>query len=457
LEFAEARDLLDRSRRFFQHDLWSTRVSAKLPPTARVLILLARILYIVVTGFRRERIKLRAAALTYVTLLSLIPALAVVFSLFAAFGGLQEVERELREFIVGALTVERHRLALTQYLELFVSNVHAGKIGGFGVAILLFTVVSLLANIEKSFNDIWGLERDRTILQRFQVYWPLITLGPILLGLSLSISTALESSDFIRGVEARAPVIELGARLLPLVLAWVFFTFLYTIMPNTKVPLRYASIGGVVAGTLWVGAQSLYAFYASSAITYSAIYGSLGAIPLFILWIYVSWIVALLGASLTFAAESARTYEPEHEKQKRVPQRDRELVAARLLLAVSRAFQRGTGPVRAQVLIDELLIPPRLARQVLYDLVLARLLVESEAGYVPGRPIDQISVAHVIEVMRSGATDPIAHRGVDPIADAVSRRLVQAEAVLERELGAVTLAELVGEDVAAQETIAKPT
>src|SRR5688572_27933901 len=122
-------------------------------------ILLARIVYIVVTGFRRERIKLRAAALTYVTLLSLVPALAVVFSLFAAFGGLEEVEERLREFLVGALTVQTHRETLMGYLTSFINHVHEGKIGIFGVAILLFTVISLLANIEKSFNDIWGLDK----------------------------------------------------------------------------------------------------------------------------------------------------------------------------------------------------------------------------------------------------------------------------------------------------------
>src|SRR5687768_11263914 len=148
-------------------------------------ILLTRIIYIVVTGFRRERIKLRAAALTYVSLLSLVPALAVLFSLFAAFGGLTELEDELREMVVGALTVEAHRQTLLHYLAELISKVHASQIGIFGVVILLFTVISLLANVEKSFNDIWGLERDRSLLQRFQVYWPLITLGPMLLGVSL--------------------------------------------------------------------------------------------------------------------------------------------------------------------------------------------------------------------------------------------------------------------------------
>ncbi len=436
--------LYARTRRFVTHDLWSIRLSEPAPPTLRIAILLGRILYIVVTGFRRERIKLRAAALTYVSLLSLVPALAVIFSLFAAFGGLEPVEAKLREFVVDALAVESHRQMLTQYLTEFVSKVHASQIGIFGVVILLFTVISLLANIEKSFNDIWGLERDRSLLQRFQVYWPLITLGPILLGLSLSISTAVEANATVRWLAEKAPALTLMAGIVPLLLAFIFFTFLYAVMPNTKVPVRYAAVGGMVAGALWVTAQKLYAIYAAHAITYSAIYGSLGAVPLFILWIYVSWIVALLGAQLTFASQSHATYEPEHEKQRKVPQRNREFLAARLLMAVSRAYEHGAGPVPTDHLVNHLLIPPRLARQVLNELVQSKLLVESDTGFVPGRPLDRISVADVVQVMRAGGRvhfDPHLI-GEDALSVFVGETLLSAEVVLERELGKLTLAEV---------------
>lgn len=450
--------LLARGRQFFHHDLWSSRYSGDAAPWVRLLLVVTRIVYIVVTGFRRERIKLRAAALTYVTLLSLVPALAVVFSLFAAFGGLEEVEAELRNFVVGALTVESHRETVMQYLTLFVSKVHAGKIGGFGVAILLFTVISLLANIEKSFNDIWGLEKDRTLLQRFQVYWPLVTLGPILLGLSLSISTAAAASETVRAIRETAPILNVVTAVIPLALTWIFFTFLYLVMPNTKVPVRYAAIGGVVAGTLWVTAQKLYALYASNAITYSAIYGSLGAVPLFILWIYVSWIVALAGAALTFAIQSAQTYEPEHEQRKRVPQRDREFLAARLLVAVSQAFDRGAGPVPSQYLIDHLLTPPRLTRKVLNDLVESRLLVESDVGFTPGRPLDQISVADVVYVMRAGTSSHVDPHllGSDPLSRQVGETLLEAEAVLDKELGDVTLADVIARYDEQAEPVAMP-
>jgi membrane protein len=272
------------------------------------------------------------------------------------------------------------------------------------------------------------------------VYWPLVTLGPILLGLSLSISAAVEANATVRWLRQVAPVLTLLAAVIPLVLTWIFFTFLYAVMPNTKVPVRFAAVGGLVAATLWVSAQKLYALYAANAIAYSAIYGSLGAVPLFILWIYVSWIVALLGAQLTFAAQTHATYEPESEKRKKVPQRDREFLAARLLMAVSRGYEQGMGSVSTDELVNRLLVPARLARQVLNDLVAARLLVESEAGFVPGRPLDRISVADVISVMRGGDGEVLI--GEDPLSQHVGKKLLDAEGVLERELGSTTLAEM---------------
>jgi membrane protein len=235
--------------------------------------------------------------------------------------------------------------------------------------------------------------------------------------------------------------------LLPLVLAWIFFTLLYGIMPNTKVPLRYAAVGGIVAGTLWVSAQKLYALYAAHAIKYSTIYGSLGAVPLFILWIYVSWIVALLGAQLTFATQSHASYEPMAEKQRMVPQRDREFLAARLLMAVSQSYARDHGPTSTDVLVNGLLVPPRLARQVLNDLVEAKLLVESEQGFVPGRPLSHITVADVIRIMRAGSETQIDRELIaeDRLSIYVGEALLDAERLLDRELGKRTLAEMVND------------
>jgi membrane protein len=428
--------------RFWAHDIWRIdRMHQDLPYTAQLGILVARSLYIVVSGFRRERIRLRAASLTYVSLLSLVPALAVVFSLFTAFGGLEDTQAHLKALIIDALAVNQREVVL-EYLERFVGQTHAARLGTVGTAFLLLTVISLLTNIERAFNDIWGVRRARSMLRRFQVYWPLVTLGPIVIGLSLSTNAAVEASDTYRQVVTLAPSLAILIQLGPLLLTCLFFTFLYMVIPNTKVPFRCALVGGIVGGGLWSLAQKLYAIYAAHALTYSAIYGSLGAVPLFVIWVYVSWTVALLGATLTFAVQSVRTFEPERV----VSQEEREFVAARLMVAVAAHFGRGGGPVSGDAILAQVMAPPRLARTVLGDLVQAGLLAETsgeDTGFVPGRPLDQITLAQVVAVMRSRNAAPHHVDQRDSLSLAVSTYLDRAVKASETELAQESLQDLV--------------
>lgn len=439
---ADIQRVLRTVERFWTHDIWRIdRMHHELPVMARLGILVARSLYIVVSGFRRERIRLRAASLTYVTLLSLVPALAVVFSIFTAFGGLEDTQARLKALIIDALAVNQREVVL-EYLERFVGQTHAGRLGTVGTAFLLVTVISLLTNIERAFNDIWGIRRARSVLRRFQVYWPLVTLGPIVMGLSLSTNAAVEASDTYKQAVQLAPSLAVFIQLGPLLLTWLFFTFLYMVMPNTRVPFRCALVGGVVGGGLWSLAQKLYAIYAANALTYSAIYGSLGAVPLFVIWVYVSWTVALLGATLTFAVQSVRTFEPERV----ISQEEREFVAARLMVAVAAHFAKGGGPVSGDTILGQVLAPPRLSRQILGDLVQAGLLAETsgeDTGFVPGRPLDQLDLAHVVAAMRSRNAPPHPMDETDALSAAVAERLSRAVGASAAELSQESLQELV--------------
>lgn len=441
IDKAQIQQTIARIERFWGHDIWRIdRSSDDLPLAARLGVLVARSLYIVVSGFRKERIKLRAAALTYVSLLSLVPAVAVVFSIFTAFGGLQEVENHVKSVLIDALAVSQREVVI-EYLDRFVTQTSAGKLGSIGTAFLLTTVISLLANIERAFNDIWGVTRARTVLQRFQVYWPLVTLGPIVLGFSLSMTAAVEGSDTVQALLEVAPSLKLLLSLGPLLLTCLFFAFLYMVMPNTKVAFRHAIVGGLVGGGLWTLAQKLYALYAANAITYSAIYGSLGAVPLFVIWVYVSWTVALLGATLTFAVQSVRTFEPDRE----VSQEEREFVASRLMIAVAQHFEAGKGPMLVDELVDQVLAPPRFARRVLEELVQANLLSETtgdETGFVPGRPLDRLTLADVVKVMRTKSGRAPEKDEADPMCALVDGALDAGNKAAAEALSSKTLLDL---------------
>lgn len=451
--------LRGRVERWWTEDLWTLAHEAAGPPIpgasrlhtalARFGLHAAQCIYIVATGFHRERIKLRAAQLTYVTLLSFVPGLVVVFSVITLVAGSAEVENWLRTYVMESLAISRES-ALVRELERLMGETRA--VGSFGFLFLFATVLSLLGNIEGAFNDIWGVRRNRTFLQRFQVYWPLVTVGPVLLLASLSLTASLQASRVVKALESTGLVA--GFELAAYFFTVGFLTLLYLFLPNTRVPLRSALVGGMVAGTLWECAKRLYALYAVFILSRPSVYGSLAAVPLYILWVYVSWIIALLGATLAFAVQNARTFEPEDPDQRPASQRDRELLAARLLVVVSDAFDRGQGPVPGQQLLDRATVPPRLARRVLAELVEHRLLVETapregeETAFVPGRPLAAISMADVVRAMRRDA-EPASRQGAVVIRedDALGQRvlgvLLDAEGVVEARLGPRSLAELV--------------
>jgi membrane protein len=438
----DARALFERAREYWLQDIWARRDYESLPFLTRLRITASRAVYIVVASFLRDRIKLRAAALTYVSLLSLVPALVVGVSLFSAFGGLEGAEAKLKSFVVDTIAVQSQREVLLGYMNQLMAKGQAAKLGVVGMLPLLLTVVSLLSNIELSFNDIWGVQKNRSFLQRFQVYWPLITLLPILFGVSISATSAFEESMVGQAIYA-IPGMSLTTHLVRVVLTCLFFTFLYKIMPNTRVRLRNAAVGGFVAGSLWLIAENLYAVYAANAITYSALYGSLGAVPLFVIWVYVSWIVTLLGAMLTFAIQSAKTYEPDRA----IAVLDREYVAVRLMVSAAERFAKGEHAVTAQELVDEVAVPPRVARQLLGVLVRHGLLAETvhdeDVGFVPARPLENIFVADVVRSLREDRdVTRIQVPENDAVGTKVFEQLSKANQDGERDLTALSLSAL---------------
>ncbi len=448
---AQLKSQLHKLKSWWTTELWSPALlDPARPRLERWGVYAARSIFIVTAAFRTERIKLRAALLTYVTLLSLVPAIVVAFTIFTAFAGLEDVESSLKRFVASSIA-SASRDQVIEYVDRFVDQ--AGAVGGFGIVLLLFTTISLIGNVERALNDIWGLRRDRRLIQRFQVFWPLVTIGPILLGLSLSLTAAVETSETVKGIVILTPFFDFAFTILPIVFTWIFLTLLYMFLPNTRVPLRAAVIGGVVAGTLWEAAKRLYALYAGISLESPSVYGSLAAVPLFILWLYVSWVIVLIGATLTFAIQNARTYEPENEYHKR-SQRDRELLAARLLMAVSDSFDRGAGPIPSQRLLDGLSVSPRFARKILQELVEASLLVEAmqregdDAAYVPGRPLQSLSMADVIKAMRQGsevAKTDLSISDDDALGKRVCQSLLAAESAVEVALGRISLAEMLAE------------
>ncbi|MCG8427623.1 MAG: virulence factor BrkB family protein [Chromatiales bacterium] len=250
-------------------------------------------LRLVLTRFVQDQGLPNAASLTFATLLSLVPLMTVSLAVFSAFPIAERVSDQLQDFIF-ANFVPASSEVLQAYLQNFSSK--ASRLTGTGFAFLVVVALMLMANIDRAFNTIWRVQRKRSALSMFVVYWSILSLGPLLIGLSVVVTSYLISIPLLDDVEQ---VFGLGARLLaltPMLASVVAFTLLYAVVPNRRVSVVHALAGGVLAALLFELAKRGFAFYITQFPAYEAIYGALAVIPIFLVWIYLCWVVTLLGA-----------------------------------------------------------------------------------------------------------------------------------------------------------------
>jgi membrane protein len=351
-------------------------------------------LRVFVQEVERGELSSRAAALTFFSLLALVPAFALAYGLFAAYGGLDIILAKAEFFLVNTLHAENPERFLS-VIRNFAAKDSSGPVRQLSLLVLLYTVLSTFGTIERAFNDIWAIEKRRGWVQRFQVYWPLFTLGPLLLGGALSLISivARHADTFVYG----APLLGFLATVAPFLLIGVLFTLLYLIMPNTRVRIRSAMLSGAVSAGVWVAGQSLFAEYALRAETYRTLYGSLGVIPLFTVWVYVSWLIALLGAVLARTLEQRAVGAAIATPASFRRPRDITSVTHIAMLYIAEAFTLGKGPVSTHALATALDLPPTAVHRILEPLIGKKLLIaideKDTLAYSLARPADKIALA----------------------------------------------------------------
>jgi len=403
----------------------------ELPAVARGV----RTLVVVASGLRQDPITLRAAALTYLTVLSLVPLLAVVFVLFQAVVGTEALRLQLTDFLIDNLAVGL-RDSTQRAVEQHLRRSTGAAVGGVGFAFLLVSAVSLLGDIESAFNHIFHAPRPRPLLARLGLYWSLLTLGPVFLALSVA-GTALLGSQ--RHLGALRP---LAGLLLPLLVTYGAFFLLYQVVPAVRVRRRAALVGALVAGTAWEAAKLLYAAWSARSVRASALYGSLSAVPTFLLWTYVSWVLVLFGARVAYAAQwSHGGYAPARPRDP-LPH---ELQVARLFLAVARAFRTEGGAVDTVALATRLQLEEARVRELLAPLAEAGLVRElAGGGWVPGRDPATITVDELRRAARGEAAMAASTTApLPPDLAALQRLWSQADAAADDQLRNAPLAPLV--------------
>jgi membrane protein len=447
---------------FLRRDIWLLEVEA-LPAVRAWLTRLSRVLLITARGFFRDRCLQRAAALTYSTIFSLPPVLAFTFAAAKGFNVYRTLkERTIEPFLDatfgarGSGAAPELRTAVDQIFT-YVETTDLKALGGFAFAFMLYSVINLLGVVEGTLNDIWGVRRARSWMRRVSDYLAIVVIAPIFL------ITAAVLTTFLQGREIPLAWGGGSIKVLPLLAVWFGLGFAYLTLPNTGVRVSSALLGGVVAGSVWQGVQVLHLSGQIGLARYNAIYASFAAIPMLLLWIYLSWSVFLLGAELSFAHQNEPMFTSMARTGK-VDQLFRERIAPRLAGRITAAFLEGRAAPTAAELASELGIAPRTVTQVLETLVAAKLLARSSEGlsdgYLPARDPETITVLDLLHALRheEDASSPPVRNKLD---ERVDRLLGALDEENVRSLHNYTLSELgrtlaEGGESAALEGLAAP-
>jgi membrane protein len=394
---------------------------------------------LVAKSFVRNRCPVRAAALSYTTLLALIPMLAVAISVTSSLlktQGEEKIYTAIDKLVSSIVPPGTNSMAdpdwfdefddstasppvvsisaqkeVAKWIHEFIQKTQSGALGVVGMLLLLYVAITMLANIEATFNDIWGVTQGRTWLSRVILYWATITLGPLLLAGALALAGS-PHFQATKGVISGTIVGSFVFQLLPLAMLWLAFALVYRLVPHTKIYFGAALVGGIVGGTLW-HLNNVFGFlYASRFVSYSKVYGSLALVPVFMAGLYLSWLILLFGAQVAYAFQNRKAYLQD-KLVENVNQRGREFIALRLMTCIGQRFQNGQPPVSLQKISAELGIPSRLVQQVIQTLLAARLVVETggpEPGYAPARPLDTINAHDVLHALRTGTGQELPMR-----------------------------------------------
>ena len=424
--------------------IWGGALDAS-PGWKTRLIRLARIVIVLVRDVTVGQLTLRAMSLVYTTLLSIVPLLALSFSVLKAFGVHNQIEPMLAGFLE---PLGDEGADVTNRIVKFIEGMNVGVLGSAGLGLLIYTAISLLLKIEESFNFIWHVGRPRTFGQRFSNYLSVLLVGPLLVFAALGITAAAADVGAVRSLLEVEPVGQLAyqiGRLTPYVLVIGAFTFVYTFMPNTAVNVGAAAVGAVVGGILWQTAGWAFATFVASSTRYAAIYSGFAVLILFMIWLYVSWLILLLGASVAFYVQHPE-YLMTPAGKARLSSRVREYLALMIVSEVGRRHLAGRAPLALQQLAQALRVPLHAVETVAAVLRQGGILAETNddpPAYLPVRDLGELRARQVLDAVRTSGEDEYLTAAELSAPPAVESVLGEIDRAIDASVGDLTVRALV--------------
>ncbi len=391
---------------FINTGIWEIRLK-ELSSLEYFFIKYLRIFLLASNGFLKNHSQRVASTLTYYSLLNIVPIVAVAFGVAKGFGLEKIILKQITQIAERANWQADVTNQIISFAHRLLDSTKGGVIAGIGVVILFWTVISILGKIETAFNDIWEVKKARTFVRKFSDYISLIVFAPILIVISSSATILITGHlkiimQKIALLGVFSSLIIFLLNILPYISIWILLIMFYIILPNTKIPIRSAIFGGIVAGTIAQIVQWLYFKFQIGVTKYGAIYGSFAALPLLLVWLQISWMIILFGAEVAHAHEHYETFG-FHPDYSRLSIYSKKLLMLRIFHLLTKRFSQGEMPLNVHQIANTLEIPVRLVKKILYELIDIGLVAEttrgskSEPAFQPAKTIENITIKSLID------------------------------------------------------------
>ncbi len=411
---------------YFKEDIWYTN-SKNLTYFQYVALKYVKILLLAADAFVRDFCILRASALTLYTMLSIVPIIAMLFGVSKGFGYQKILEQYLLEQIPEQETM---MLQLIGFAEKLLDNTKGGIVAGIGIIVLFWTVIKVISNIEEAFNWIWKVEKGRPVGKKVGDYLSLMLLAPLLLITSSSITVFVTTQ--ITGLIQAIDVPDFGTALVlyllnfsPMVIMWLLFSFVFIFMPNTKVQWQSGILAGVITGTIYTLVQWGYLKLQIGVSSYNAIYGSFAALPLFIVWLQIAWVIVLFGSEISFFHQNFESYR-HHDKYSHISFAMKKILALQILHLIVKQFAAAEKPLTAVDISGQTALPVSVVLQIISFMIESGLIVElkagesEDAGYQPALDPNRLTIASVIEALENCGSNKMPDVvGIEPFVQAI--------------------------------------
>jgi membrane protein len=430
-------------RRLLKRLIWDVHLDSA-PWWKAVLLRSARICYALVRDLTAGHLTLRAASLVYTTLLALVPLLAVSFSVLKGFGVQNQIEPLLLDFLkpLGEKGVE-----LSGRIIGFVNHMKVEVLGYLGLGLLMYTVISMIQKMESAFNHIWRVKQSRPLSQRFSGYLSVILIGPVLVFSALGVTASLMTTGIVKELLAIEPfggLLTAATKLLPYLLMIVAFAITYLLVPNTRVQLDAALIGALVSGVLWEATGWAFASFVVKSTKYTAIYSGFAIIITFMIWLYLSWLILLVGATVAFYYQRPEIFQTDSQEV-RLTNRQVERLALLVMQLIGWNYYHERPPWTLAGLAKRLQVPWDVLGPVAEALERHRLLTqtaEEPPAYLPTRPLEATGVIEVLRAVRHDQHDALLVKGGIPDSGGVEVLVQEVEEAIATTLHGRTLKEL---------------